>query len=110
MSDGNFPVVGIGASAGGIEALEGFFHGLPPRPGVALVIVTHLGPDRESLLHEIIRRYTELSVHIAADNMRVEVNCIYVLPADAILSIKNRRLSINRNIRPPRTSPDRCIL
>ena len=45
-----FPIVGIGASAGGVEALEGFFRGLPGQPGFAFVIVTHLSPDRESLL------------------------------------------------------------
>ena len=98
MSDTeNFPVVGIGASAGGIEALEGFFHGLPDRPDVALVVITHLSPERESLLHEIIGRYTKLPVHVAADDMLVESNSVYVLPADAILTIENRRLSISRN-------------
>ena len=93
----NFPIAAIGASAGGIEALEGFFHGLPPEPGVALVILTHLSPERESLLHEIIARYTSLPVHIAADHQQVEVNAIYVLPADAILTIEHRCLMISRN-------------
>ena len=91
------PVVGIGASAGGIEALEGFFNGLPAQPGFALVIVTHLNPERESILHEIVRRYTDLSVEIAADGVQVEQNQVYVLPADAILSIEKRRLIIRRN-------------
>jgi len=49
----SFPIVGIGASAGGIEALKGFFRGLPADPGFAVVIVTHLSPERESLLHEL---------------------------------------------------------
>lgn len=43
-----FPIAGIGASAGGVQALEGFFLGLPPQPGIGLVIVTHLSPARES--------------------------------------------------------------
>jgi two-component system, chemotaxis family, CheB/CheR fusion protein len=94
---GKFPIVGVGASAGGIEALEGFFLGLPLSPGVALVVLTHLSPERESLLHEIIGRYTKLPVHVAADNVLVELNNIYVLPADATLSIENRRLLIGRN-------------
>ena len=57
-----FPIVGVGASAGGVEALEGFFKGMPEDPGVAIVVVTHLNPEHESLLHEIIARYTKLTV------------------------------------------------
>ena len=91
-----FPVVGIGASAGGIEALEGFFRGIPGEPGMGFVIVTHLSPDRESSLHQIIGRYTDLRVHVAADDLLVEPNSVYVLPADAILSIEKRRLLIRR--------------
>jgi two-component system CheB/CheR fusion protein len=92
----NFPIVGIGASAGGVEALEGFFRGLPNAPGVALVVVTHLSPDRESVLHEIIGRYTTCPVHVATNDMEVEINNIYVLPADAFLSIEKRRLQIRK--------------
>ena len=91
-----FPTVGIGASAGGIEALEGFFRGVPNDPGLAFVVVTHLSPDRESALHEIIGRYTNLGVHIATDDLLVEANNVYVLPADSILSIRRRRLLIRK--------------
>ena len=52
----NFPIVGIGASAGGVEALEGFFSGMPSKPGLGFVVVTHLSPDRESMLHQIVAR------------------------------------------------------
>lgn len=90
----SFPIVGIGASAGGVEALEGFFRGVPDDPGVGFVIVTHLSPTRESLLHEIVARYTRLTVNTATDGQLVERNGVYVLPADAILSIENRRLKI----------------
>ena len=58
-----FPIVGIGASAGGINALEGFFKGMPTGSGMAFVVVTHLNPERESLLHEIIARYTTMECH-----------------------------------------------
>jgi two-component system CheB/CheR fusion protein len=92
----DFPIVGIGASAGGVEALEGFFSGMPSSPGLGFVIVTHLSPERESMLHEIVARYTELSVNIATDGMPVEIDTIYVLPADAILSIEQRRLLIHK--------------
>ena len=95
MTD-SFPIVGIGASAGGIEALEGFFGGLPGDPGLALVIVTHLNPERESVLHQIVARHTRLPVQVAQDGMAVEANRVYVMPADAILSIGQRRLLVRR--------------
>lgn len=89
-----FPVVGVGASAGGVEALEGFFQGMPDQPGVGIVIVTHLNPERESVLHSIVARYTRLPVAVAQDGARVEPNSVHVLPADAILTIRDGRLSI----------------
>ncbi|WP_314957693.1 CheR family methyltransferase [Bradyrhizobium cosmicum] len=93
----DFPIICLGASAGGVEALEGFFRGLPAQPGLALVIVTHLSPDRESVLHEIVSRYTDLPVRVAADSMTVEVDNIYVMPADSILGIENRQLTLRKN-------------
>ncbi len=90
-----FPIVGIGASAGGVEALEGFFRGLPANPGLAVVIVTHLNPERESHLHEIVAYYTKLPVHIAADGAQVLPDNVYVLPADAVLGIEGGCLRIH---------------
>nr|WP_321984617.1 CheR family methyltransferase [uncultured Lichenicoccus sp.] len=90
------PIVGIGASAGGLEAIEGFFGGMPEAPGLAFVIVTHLNTQRESLLHQIVARYTTMTVEVAADGVRVEANRVYVLPADAILSIEQGRLAIRK--------------
>ena len=92
----HFPIVGVGASAGGIEALEGFFKGVPAEPGFATVVVTHLNPERESLLHQIIGRQTGMPVSVAVDAEKVEPNHVYVLPADAVLSIKGGRLQIRR--------------
>ncbi|HEY2481260.1 MAG TPA: CheR family methyltransferase [Caulobacteraceae bacterium] len=91
-----FPIVGVGASAGGVESLEGLFKGMPAQPGVALAVVTHLSPERESLLHEIIARHTDLTVEIAADDATVQANHVYVLPADAILGIENGRLQMHK--------------
>ena len=91
-----FPIVGVGASAGGIEALEGFFRGMPDNPGIGIVVLTHLNPERESILHEIIARYTKLEVQVAADGARVGKNCVHVLPADTILGIENGSLTIIR--------------
>jgi two-component system CheB/CheR fusion protein len=91
-----FPIVGIGASAGGIEALEGFFRGLPERPGLGIVIVTHLSPERESRLHEVVANFTDLPVHVAADGTPVAPDTVHVLPANAILGIENGRLRLQR--------------
>jgi two-component system CheB/CheR fusion protein len=91
-----FPIVGIGASAGGIEALEGFFQGLPSKPGLAFIVVTHLSPHRESLLHEIIARHTDLTVAVAENDVTVLRDCVYVLPADAIITLKSGRLQLRK--------------
>jgi two-component system CheB/CheR fusion protein len=90
----NFPVVGIGASAGGIEAMEGFFKGVPSDAGLAVVIVTHLSPERESLLHEIIARYTTMPVIVANDGDRITIDTVFVMPANAILGIEDGKLSV----------------
>ncbi len=95
--ESDFPIIGVGASAGGIEALEGLLHGLPSEPGIALVIVTHLSPDRESLLHDIVSRYTLLPVHVAKDGMEVAANQVYVMPSDVIIGIENRQLQLQKN-------------
>ncbi len=89
-------IVGVGASAGGIEALEGFFRGMPSLPGLGIVIVTHLSPWRESVLHEIVSRFTDLPVEVAADGHAVAENHVYVLPADAVVGIRNGILVVQR--------------
>ena len=88
----DFPIVAIGASAGAVEALEGFFRGLPERPGFACVIVTHLTPNRESMLPEIVARFTPMPVHTITDGTRVMNDCVYLLAGDALLTISDRTL------------------
>ena len=89
-----FPVVGIGASAGGLRALENFFQSISPAPGMAFVIITHLAPDRKSLLNEILARHTTLKVEVAQDNQLVEKDKVYILPPGAILTIVDGRLRL----------------
>jgi two-component system CheB/CheR fusion protein len=89
-----FPVVGVGASAGGVEALEAFFGGMPEAPGVAFVIVTHLNPERESILHQIISRYTGMPVAVAVDGAMLEPEHVYVLPPDGVLSVTGNHLRL----------------
>ncbi|HEY4030139.1 MAG TPA: CheR family methyltransferase [Caulobacteraceae bacterium] len=91
-----FPVVGIGASAGGVEALEGFFRGVPDESGCAYVVLTHLNPDRRSLLPEILGRFTSMPVRVAADGAAVQPDEVYILPPDAILDFRNGRLILRK--------------
>jgi len=90
-----FPIVGIGASAGGIPAMEGLFKGMPDQLGMAFVIITHLSPKRESLLHEVVGRYTTMPVDVVEDGTPVRPNHVYVMPQNAILTIKNGVLRLH---------------
>ena len=75
-----FPIVGIGSSAGGLEALEEFFQHLPADPGAAFVVLTHQQPKQVSMLPEILRRWTALPVIEAYDGLAVAPNTIYLPP------------------------------
>jgi two-component system, chemotaxis family, CheB/CheR fusion protein len=92
----SLPIVGIGASAGGVEALEQFFKSLPAGNGLAFVVVTHLPPDRDSMLSEILGRATRMAVVDARDGDKVEAEHVYVLPPSAILTIREGRLQLRR--------------
>jgi len=96
VSQTPFPIVGIGASAGGVEALEGFFRDVPPDSGCAFVVVTHLSPSRPSMLPQIIARYTDMPVHVAAGGAEVAANEVYVMPADTILEMDDGRLKLQK--------------
>jgi len=76
--------VGIGASAGGVEALEQFFRATPADNGLAFVVVTHLPPNYESMLAEILGRATQMPVVSARDGQLVEAQHVYVLPPSAV--------------------------
>jgi len=82
-----FPIVALGSSAGGLEALERFFAGVPERSGAAFVVVQHLDPSREALLVELLQRSTPLKVVQVSDRMPVKPECIYVIPPNKDLSI-----------------------
>jgi two-component system, chemotaxis family, CheB/CheR fusion protein len=90
------PIVGIGASAGGVEALEQLFRAVPADNGLAFVVVTHLPPDRESLLVEILGRAARMPVVEAKDGERIAAEHVYVLPPSAILTIRGGRLRLRR--------------
>ncbi|HEX8978817.1 MAG TPA: chemotaxis protein CheB, partial [Parasulfuritortus sp.] len=85
--DGLFPIVGVGASAGGLEAFKQFFHELPADIGMAYVLVSHLDPDHASILTEILQRTTAMPVVEAKDQMRVAANHVYVIPPNRDMAI-----------------------
>jgi two-component system CheB/CheR fusion protein len=82
-----FPIAGIGASAGGLEALEQFLRHVPEKCGVAFVVVQHLDPTHKGMMPELLQRATPMEVFQASDRMRVKPDCVYVIPPNKDLSI-----------------------
>jgi len=87
-------VVGIGASAGGLDALKDFFKAMPSDSGMAFVVIQHLEPTHESQMAGILARYTEMTVVTAQDGASVEAGCVYTIPASKYLSIEAGRLRL----------------
>jgi len=95
-----FPIVGIGASAGGLEALTGLLRALQPELGMAFVFVPHLDPSRESAYTQILARDTQMPVVQITDGMQVERNHIYVIPPNRDLTIGGGKLHIGTREEP----------
>ncbi|MGA2678929.1 MAG: CheR family methyltransferase [Sedimentisphaerales bacterium] len=91
---GVFPIVGIGASAGGLEALDGFFRHMPSNSGMAFVIIQHLAPQHISAMDSLMRRYTEMQVLNIEDGIKVKPNHIYLNPPDKHVVIMNGKLCL----------------
>ena len=89
-----FPIVGLGASAGGLEALEKFFAHVPPDCGLAFVVVTHLHPGHISLLPELLGKCTQLRVVATTDGMVVEPNTVYMSLPNGYLAMLHGRLHL----------------
>ncbi|MBA4374484.1 MAG: chemotaxis protein CheB, partial [Thermodesulfovibrio sp.] len=82
-----FPIVGIGASAGGLEALEQFIGHVPENSGMAFVIVQHLDPTHKGIMPELLQRITGMDVIQVKDRMRIKPNCVYVIPPNKDMSL-----------------------
>ena len=82
-----FPIIGIGASAGGLEALELFLRRVPPKSGMAFVIVQHMDPTHKGILAELLQRATAMPVVQVKDRTRVKPDCVYVIPPNKDMSI-----------------------
>ncbi len=87
-------VVGVGASAGGLESLEKMFANVPENSGMAFVIVQHLSPDFKSMMDELLARKTRIPIHKVAENMEVAPNNIYLLPPKKEMIISGGRLHL----------------
>lgn len=88
-------VIGIGASAGGLEALQQFFSYMPPNSGLSFVVVQHLSPDYKSLMADILGKHTEMSVCQAENHMAVEPDTVYLIPPKKYMTIKDGRLILS---------------
>jgi len=95
-----FPIVGIGASAGGIEALTRLFGAMPADGGIAFVVVLHLDPTHESQLAEILGRHTDLAVVEITDGMRLEPDRVHVIVPDAYVTVSHGRLRLTEPTEP----------
>lgn len=84
-----FPIVAIGVSAGGLEALEEFFGNMPKNSGMAFVVIQHLDPHHKVMMSELLQRITEMKVTTATDSLKVKPNSVYVIPLNKSISILN---------------------
>jgi len=99
-------VVGIGASAGGLEALEQFLNAVPPDSGMAFVIIQHLDPTHKGMMPELLQRATEMKVTEVQDRTAVQPDCVYIIPPNKDMSILHGVLHLlkptqNRGLRLP---------
>ncbi|MEI7663723.1 MAG: chemotaxis protein CheB, partial [Bacteroidota bacterium] len=89
-----FPIVGIGASAGGLEALEQFFGSMPVDSGMAFVVIQHLDPTHAGIMPELLQRITTMKVFQAIDSLVVKPNHLYVIPPNKSLKLLNGKLHL----------------
>jgi two-component system CheB/CheR fusion protein len=93
-------IVGIGASAGGLAALEHFFGSVPGDSGMAFIVVQHLDPTQKGMLPELLQRFTKMPVCQATNRMKVKANCVYVIPSNKDMSIQHGALQLQEPIEP----------
>src|SRR5262245_29993942 len=90
-----FPIVGVGASAGGLEALERFLSHMPSDTGMAFILVTHLAPSHVSMLPDLLKRQTKIEVMQAEDGMKVKPNRVHIIPPNTDMAIMNGALLLS---------------
>jgi two-component system CheB/CheR fusion protein len=95
LSNGSFPIVGIGASAGGLEAIEQFVRHMRPDAGIAFIVIPHLDPSHASMMTDLIRRFTKMAVVEAGDGMQVEPDHVYVIPPNRNMAIFHKTIHLS---------------
>ena len=93
-------IIGIGASAGGLVALEEFFKHVPLNSGAAFLVVQHLEPTQKAMLAELLQRVTQMPVREAENGKTIEPNCVYVIPPNTELSLSNGQLHLDKPSEP----------
>ena len=93
-------IIGIGASAGGLVALEEFFKHVPLESGAAFLVVQHLDPTQKAMLAELLQRVTQMPVREAENGKTIEPNCVYVIPPNTELSLSNGQLHLDKPFEP----------
>ena len=91
---GKFFIVGLGGSAGGLEAFEEFFKNLPSDSGMGFVIVTHLDPRKKDILPDLVQRYTNMPVEQAEDGMVIEPDHVYIIPPNKDITLSREALRL----------------
>jgi two-component system, chemotaxis family, CheB/CheR fusion protein len=94
LNSDTFPIVGIGASAGGLEALEQFLSNVPESNKMAFVVIQHLDPTQKGMLPELLQRVTKMKVIQVKDRMIIKSDCVYVIPPNTSMSILKARLHL----------------
>ena len=89
-----FYIVGMGGSAGSLEAFEQFFRNMPEDSGAAFVLISHLDPTQKGMMPELLQRYTKMKVFEAVDGMKVVPNCVYVIPSNRDMAILHGTLQL----------------
>src|ERR1700744_6467601 len=107
MPPSKIPIIGIGASAGGIVSFRQFLEPMPPDSGMAFVVILHLPADRKSMLIEILGRWTSMRVVDATHGFRIEANCVYVPAPHTVVTLFDGHLSV---VQPPDGAADHVFL
>lgn len=91
-------VVGIGASAGGLNALEQFFDNTPPDTGMAFVVIQHLSPDFKSLMDDLLSRHTEMPIHRVTNGIELLANNVYLIPPKTQMTVREEKLFLTEKV------------
>ncbi len=96
-------IVGIGASAGGLSALEQFFDNMPPDTGMAFVVIQHLSPDFKSLMDDLLSRHTSMPIHRVTNGIQLNPNSIYLIPPKTHMTVRSEKLYLTEKTVSPHT-------